>query len=147
MTWPHRYRSSILWSRRLGYRAGFFIFLGLLAVLWAARAQHQVSGEALERERCNHGRHEVWDGLRVLPVRFIRFDDNTAFWKHQAHHIMKVGAFVVDENTQYISREKKRVAELYVMERKGSEWLCYYCSNCHALLKAYELRAGSSSLE
>lgn len=129
------------------YRVLFLTFLCLLIACGSARAQQQPSGQEPSVKTCSHGGYELWDGLRMLPVQFTYFDGNTAFWKYQDVYVVKLGAFVFDEGAQYISREKKKVDMLYLIERKDSEWLCYYCSHCHALLRAYELKAGPPSIE
>ena len=98
-------------------------------------------------KNCNHGGHDLWEGLRLLPVQFIGFDSNTITWKYQDDDVVTLGTFLFDEKTQYISQEKKRVSGLYLMEHQDAFWLCYHCSRCHALLIAYELKAGSSPID
>jgi hypothetical protein len=129
------------------YRMRLFTLLVLLILFGTAHARNLLSGKDPAVEICNHGGYELWDNMRMLPVHFTQFDSNIASWKYQDDYVVELGAFSLNTNTQYISREKKRVDVLYFMARKGTDWLCYYCSHCHALLRAYELKAGSSSLD
>ena len=94
---------------------------------------------------CNHGGYDLWNVMRMLPVRFTEFNGETAQWKYQDEYTVKLGSFVLQANAQFISRERKEVPASYVVLRKDSAWLCYYCSQCRALLRAYELRPGSSN--
>src|ERR1051325_1914996 len=113
----------------------------IVPTAWAQRT----TGEKTEPARaCNHGGFDLWHALRMIPVRFTEFNGDTAQWQYQDEYTVKLGSFALCEKAQYISQEKKAVSVLYVMERKGSEWLCYYCSHCNALLRAYELKSGSS---
>lgn len=79
----------------------------------------------------------------MLPVRFTGFDGETVRWEYQDEYTVRVGSFVLHRNGQYVSREKKIVGVLYVRQRKDADWLCYYCSHCQTLLRAYELKPGS----
>ena len=90
---------------------------------------------------CDHGGYDLWSELRMLPVRFTKFDDNnTAAWKYQDDRMVKVGAFVLNERAHYVSREGKKVGVPYLIDHKDAEWLCYYCAQCNTLLTAYELK-------
>jgi hypothetical protein len=92
---------------------------------------------------CKQGGYELWVRMRILPVQFIKFDNKTAFWKYQDTYVVKLDSFILSEKAQYISKEKKLVDLPYIRQHLESEWLCYYCSDCHTLLRAYELRANS----
>ena len=118
--------------------------LGFLLMLSTAWARYATEDKTEPDRACNHGGFSLWSALRIIPVRFTEFNGDIARWKYQDEYTVKLGSFVMRENAQYISREKKEVSVLYVMERKNSDWLCYYCSQCNALLRAYELKSGSS---
>ena len=107
-------------------------------------AQAQKPGETENLKACNHGGYELWNTLRMLPVRFTEVDGNTARWEYQDAYNVKLGSFVLYGNAKLISTEKKEVDVLYLEQRKESNWLCYYCSLCHVLLRAYELKPGST---
>jgi hypothetical protein len=83
----------------------------------------------------------------MIPVRFTEFKGDTARWQYRDRYTLKLGSFVLHKSAEYVSREKKEVSVLYVAGCMSSDWLCYYCSNCNALLRAYELKPGSSPLE
>ena len=118
--------------------------LGWMLVLATANAQDP-GREKESPNACSHGGYDLWDQLRILPVHFTEFNGDTARWKYQDPQTVRLGSFVLRQNAQYISREKKDVKTPYLIERKDSDWLCYYCSHCNALLVAYELKRGSSS--
>jgi len=118
--------------------------LSLFLMLSTAWAQYATEGKTKPAKACDHGGFDLWNALRMIPVRFTEFKGDTACWQYQDPRTVKLGSFVLQENAQYISREKKEVSMLYVMERKSSAWLCYYCSQCNALLRAYELKSSSS---
>lgn len=124
-------------------RIPVLILSGFVMMVTVARAQDPVCDKEPARA-CNHGGYELWDVLRMLPVTFTEFSGNTAQWRYKDAYTVKLGSFVLSERAQYISREKKEVSVSYVMQRKDSGWLCYYCSQCHGLLRAYELKPGSS---
>ena len=113
---------------------------GCLLVLASARDQNLDNENA--PQACNHNGFELWDGLRVLPVHFIDVSGDTARWKYQDQHTVRVGTFVLAKNAKYVSTENKDVKVLYLTQRKSSDWLCYYCGHCHSLLAAYELKPG-----
>ena len=130
------------WESASPCRMLLVTLLGCLLVLATARAQDPDREKGLPKA-CTHGGYELWDQLRVLPVHFTEFTGDTAWWKYQDAHTVKLGSFVLRQRAIYVSRENKDVKALYLMERKGSDWLCYYCSHCNALLAAYELKPGS----
>lgn len=121
-------------------------FAVLLPVFLVIAATARTQAPRIQKEpatkTCSHADYEMWDELRVLPVRFTDFQDNTAAWKYQDAHIIKVGSFALYESGQYISREAKKVGVDYLMAHKDAGWLCYYCARCQTLLRAYELKAG-----
>lgn len=127
-------------------RIFLLILSSFLSMAPTAGAQ-DATFEGEQIKTCNHGGYDLWDVMKMLPVRFTEFKAETAEWKYQDDYTVKLGSFVLRENAQYISREKKAVSMLYLMQRRDSDWLCYYCSRCHALLRAYELRPGSSHFE
>jgi hypothetical protein len=113
-------------------------------MLSSAWAQYSTEEKTEPARACNHGGFDLWDALRMIPVRFTEVRGDTALWQYQDQYTVKMGSFILQKKAQYISREKKEVSVLYVMERKGCDWLCYYCSHCNTLLRAYELKPGSS---
>jgi len=119
-------------------------FTLMLSTAWAQYVSEEKPGPA---KTCNHGGFDMWDALRIIPVRFTEFKGDTAWWQYQDQYTLKLGSFVLNKKAQYISREKREASMLYVTERKSSNWLCYYCSHCNALLRAYELKSGSSPLD
>ena len=113
-----------------------------VVVFGTARAQEH----ACEKEpagTCNHGGCDLWDAIRIRPVRFTEFNGKTAQWKYRDEYTLKLGSFVLLEHSQYVSREKQRVSVSYLTKHADSDWLCYYCYRCNALLKAYELKPGT----
>jgi hypothetical protein len=110
----------------------------------APPAQDLAAGRTAAARSCRHAGHDLWDSLRMLPVRFIEFQDGVARWKYDDEHTVKLGTFVLRESAQYISRDKKVMTADYLMRRKDSDWLCYYCFHCNVLLRAYELKSPSS---
>src|ERR1041385_1809959 len=112
---------------RLATLAGLLVVFLVAATTARTQAPQNEKGPAIKA--CAHGGYELWDGLKVLPVQFIEFDRNTATWKYQDGHLMKVGSFALAERTQYRSREKKEVNVHYLMARKDAFWLCYYCAH------------------
>lgn len=111
-----------------------FVFLTTAS---AARAQGSLSEER-DTKACNHIGYDLWDFLKVLPVRFVDSDPEIGRWKYEDAHTIRTGSFVLHD-AEYVSRENKKVNLAYVMRHKGSDWLCYYCSHCNALLRAFEL--------
>lgn len=124
-------------------RKALLTLLGFLLMLLTAQAQHQTTENPEPAAVCDHGGFDLWNALRMIPVQFTAFNGETARWQYQDEYVVKLGSFVLHKKAQYISREKKEVSRLYLMERKGTDWLCYYCSLCNALLRAYELKQGS----
>ena len=121
-------------------RVGPLTLLSLVVMFSTAQAQNPVEKE----KTCNHGGYDLWNTLRMLPVRFTEVDGNTARWEYQDEYNVKLGSFVLFGKAKLISTEKKEVNVHYLEQRKESNWLCYYCSLCHVLLRAYELKPGSS---
>ena len=121
--------------------------LGFFVMLSTAWAQYMTEEKPRPAKACNHGGVDLWSALRMIPVRFTEFNGDTARWQYRDQYTLKLGSFILHKNAQYTSREKKKVSLLYVTECKGSDWLCYYCSNCNALLKAYELKPRSSPFD
>ena len=119
------------------------ILSGFLVMIATVRAEDPAR-ESRPATACNHGGYDMWDVLRMLPVTFTEFNGNTAHWKYQNSRTVKLGSFVLSERAQYISREEKEVSVSYVIQRKDSGWLCYYCSQCYGLLRAYELKRDAS---
>ena len=116
--------------------------LSLVVMFSTALAQNP--GEKEDPKTCNHGGYDLWNTLRMLPVRFTEVDGDTAHWEYQDQYNVKLGSFVLHGKAKLISTDKKVVNVLYLAQRKESNWLCYYCSLCHVLLRAYELKPGSS---
>ena len=121
------------------------ILLGFFLMLSTAWAQYLTEQKPEPAKACYHGGFDLWKALRMIPVRFTEFKDDTARWQYRDQYTVKLGSFVLPEGTQYISREGKQVGVLYATERKNSDWLCYYCSHCNALMRAYELKSSSSA--
>lgn len=119
------------------------LLLTMLITFTAAEAQGPAYDNKEPARICNHGGYDVWDVLRMLPVRFIGFEGETLRWKFQDEYTVKMGSFALLDDSRYVSREKKEVSASYVMRRTDSYWLCYYCNNCNGLLRAYELKPGS----
>src|SRR6185369_1237552 len=103
------------------------VLLALLGpLLMFSTARGQESRENATQRICNHGGFDLWDFLRILPVRFTEFNGDTAKWKYQDEYNVKLGSFVLCEKAQYLSAEEKTVDVRYLMQRKESIWLCYY---------------------
>jgi hypothetical protein len=126
------------------------LLLALMAILIlafaSAHGQQLPSAKAPAARACSHDGYELWQELKILPVQFIGFNDEGAIWKYQDNDITHLGAFVLNEKTQYVAQEKKHVSAVYVQGRPDAVWLCYYCARCHTLLIAYELKPGSSPI-
>ncbi len=127
--------------------------LVLLVVFSVATARTQTlrsdsapADTAPATKACNHDGYDLWDEMKVLPVRFTEFDRKTASWKYQDDRVMKLGSFALTDSAQYRSQDDRRVRVDYLMQHKEAIWLCYYCAHCHTLLVAYELKPGALTL-
>ena len=126
----------------------FLAFLiGFLLLFTTAGAQEQPSTQEPPVINCNHGGYGLWDALRVLPVHFIRFKSNAVIWKYQDEYTIKLGAFMVSEDSRYFSRDMRGVSEADITDLGSAVWLCYYCSRCQTLLIAYEMKPGASPIQ
>jgi len=95
---------------------------------------------------CTHDGYDLWDEMKVLPVRFTEFDNKKASWKYQDDRVMKLGSFTLTDSAQYRAQNDRKVQLDYLMQHKDAIWLCYYCVHCHTLLVAYELKPGALTL-
>jgi hypothetical protein len=124
-------------------QALLIVLFSVLLMLPAVRAQQGPPENSHSARTCRHGGSDLWDVLRIIPVRFTDFNVGTVRWQYRDPYTVKVGSFALDESAHYTSREKKEVSWLYVTECRGCTWLSYYCFHCHTLLRAYELKSGS----
>ena len=97
--------------------------LSLLVIPAPGRAQYPAPGTEPPKV-CNHS-YNIWDAIRILPVRFTEFNGDRVQWKYRDEYIVKSGSFSLHPKAQYISRDKKPVSLVYVMQHKDSDWLCY----------------------
>jgi len=95
---------------------------------------------------CNHDGYDLWQEMKVLPVRFTEFDKKTVSWRYQDDRVMKLGSFTLTDTAQYRAQDDRRVKVDYLMQHMETIWLCYYCAHCHVLLVAYELKPGALTL-
>ena len=107
-----------------------------------ARAQDLVQNTE-PAKACNHGGYDFWDAIKMLPVRFTAFNSDSVAWQYQDDYKVKVGSFVFYEKAAFVSREQKELTVSYAKQQKNAHWLCYYCSRCNKLLRAYELLNGT----
>lgn len=125
--------------------AVLFVILSVAAA--AARPQEFRSEKGSATKTCIHDGYDLWDEMKVLPVRFTEFDSKTANWKYQDDRVMKLGTFALVESAQYRSQDDRRVTVDYLIAHKEAIWLCYYCVHCHTLLVAYELKPGAIAIK
>ena len=133
--------------RRVRFVTLAVLIVVLLVASAAARQQAFRSETGSATKACVHDGYDLWDEMKVLPVRFTEFDRKTASWRYQDDHVMKLGSFRLVENAQYRAQDDKRVTVDYLMAHKETVWLCYYCAHCHTLLVAYELKPGALALK
>jgi hypothetical protein len=129
-------RRSILRCRIL-----LVALFGIVILPAPARTQDSAAGERETPKSCSHRDGiSLWDSMRVLPVRIVDINGDTVRWKYQDVRTVKLGWFFLHENAKFISNGEKEVKVSYVMQRKESEWFCFYCYRCYTLLRAYEFR-------